>query len=191
MYAPSRRSNVRHRKSKVGLQTNATVSRNSSGVMSSGSSSVSSFIPYACTSRLTRRRRAGIVARMTKEERLQEFTAWCAKHITGDEKGEAQMDEPVDTVALTDLPARWGPLAFLAPGAPDPSFGNDRIAVTRNAANALAELCGRIIGRGVERPLAQRIILQCLVALFTAPGLPPGHPDPASLVTADCIRPAE
>ena len=197
---------------------------------------------------------------MTKEERIQEFTAWCAKHITGDEKGEAQifldrlfqafgqggikeagatlemrvtkadaggtafadlvwkpvvlfemkkrgaalekhyrqafdywtrlvpgrpryvvlcnfdefrvydfetqMDEPVDTVALADLPARWGPLAFLAPGAPDPSFGNDRVAVTRQAADALAQLCSRIIGRGVERPLAQRFILQCLVAFF-------------------------
>jgi hypothetical protein len=45
----------------------------------------------ACTSRLTHRRRTGIVARMTKEERIQEFTAWCAKHITGDEKGEAQI----------------------------------------------------------------------------------------------------
>jgi SAM-dependent methyltransferase len=197
---------------------------------------------------------------MTKEERLLEFTAWCAKHITGDEKGEAQifldrlfqafgqggikeagatlemrvtkadaggtafadlvwkpvvlvemkkrgtalekhyrqafdywtrlvpgrpryvvlcnfdefrvydfetqMDEPVDSVALADLPSRWGPLAFLAPGAPDPSFGNDRVAVTRQAADALAQLCGRIIGRGVERPLAQRFVLQSLVSFF-------------------------
>jgi hypothetical protein len=25
----------------------------------------------------------------------------------------------------------------------------------------------------------------------TAPGIPPGYPDPQRLVTADCIRPAE
>jgi hypothetical protein len=28
---------------------------------------------------------------MPSREKLLEFTAWCAKHITGDEKGEAQI----------------------------------------------------------------------------------------------------
>ncbi len=28
---------------------------------------------------------------MPNREKLQEFTAWCAKHITGDEKGQAQI----------------------------------------------------------------------------------------------------
>jgi len=28
---------------------------------------------------------------MPGREKLAEFTAWCAKHITGDEKGEAQI----------------------------------------------------------------------------------------------------
>ncbi len=28
---------------------------------------------------------------MPKREQLAEFTAWCAKHLTGDEKGEAQI----------------------------------------------------------------------------------------------------
>ena len=79
---------------------------------------------------------------------------------------ETQMDEPVDTVALADLPARWGPLAFLAPGAPNPTFGNDRVAVTRQAADALAVLFRRMVDRGVERALAQRFILQSLVSFF-------------------------
>ncbi len=46
--------------------------------------------------------------------------------------------------------------------------------------------------------LAQLLALNQLVAArierkdpVTSPGLPPGHPDPASLVTPDCIRPAE
>jgi hypothetical protein len=28
---------------------------------------------------------------MPDGKKLQEFVAWCAKHITGDEKGQAQM----------------------------------------------------------------------------------------------------
>lgn len=28
---------------------------------------------------------------MPNREKLQEFVAWCARHITGDEKGEAQI----------------------------------------------------------------------------------------------------
>jgi hypothetical protein len=28
---------------------------------------------------------------MPSRDKLAEFTAWCAKHITGDEKGEAQI----------------------------------------------------------------------------------------------------
>src|ERR1035441_4018774 len=162
--------------------------------------------------------------------KLSEFVAWCAKHITGDEKGEAQLfldrlfqafghaglkeagatlefrvakdaggtafadlvwkpvvlmemkkrgtdlqkhyrqafdywtrlvpnrpryvvlcnfdelrvydfdtdlDTPQDTLALTDLPDRWGPLEFLAPGNPKPNFENDRVAVTTKAADKL------------------------------------------------------
>ena len=79
---------------------------------------------------------------------------------------ETQMDSPVDTVALAELPARFGPLAFLAPGQPDPTFGNDRVAVTRKAADHLAACFSHLVQRGVERELAQRFVLQTLVALF-------------------------
>jgi hypothetical protein len=80
---------------------------------------------------------------------------------------ETQMDSPVDTLALADLPARFGPLAFLVPGQPAPVFGNDRVAVTRKAADHLAACFNHMVRqRGVERDLAQRFILQTLVALF-------------------------
>jgi hypothetical protein len=203
---------------------------------------------------------------MPDREKLLEFTAWCQKHITGDEKGQAQifldrlfqafgqsgcldvggatefrirksdqdgggtafadyvwkpivliemkkrgvdlqkhyrqafdywtrlvpnrpryvvlcnfdefrvydfdtdLDTPKDTLALKDLPERYGPLEFLAPGNPKPNFENDRVAVTTNAADKLAE-CFRWLVREdrkpkVERPVAQRFILQMLVALF-------------------------
>jgi hypothetical protein len=199
---------------------------------------------------------------MPDGQKLQEFVAWCAKHITGDEKGQAQifldrlfqafgqsgsldvggtaefrirkadedgggtafadyvwkpvvlvemkkrgenlqkhyrqafdywtrlvpnrpryvvlcnfdefrvydfdtdLDTPKDTVALKDLPERWGPLAFLAPGSPKPTFENDREVVTRQAADCLADCFKKLEKRGVPQPLAQRFTLQMLVALF-------------------------
>src|SRR5208283_4733806 len=45
-------------------------------------------------------------------------------------------------------------------------FGNDRIAVTRNAADKVASLFNCLIGRGIERGRAQRFVLQCVVCLF-------------------------
>ena len=79
---------------------------------------------------------------------------------------DTDSDMPKDTVALTDLPQRWGPLAFLAPGSPRPTFENDRETVTRAAADCLAECFRKLIKRGVPQPMAQRFILQMLVALF-------------------------
>lgn len=80
---------------------------------------------------------------------------------------ETQMDAPVDTVSLAELPNRWGTLAFLAPGSPKPSFGNDHVAVTRQAAAALAKVFRKLVARGVPREDAQRFILQTLVAFFS------------------------
>ena len=79
---------------------------------------------------------------------------------------DRQVDDPVDTVALGDLPDRWGPLAFLFPTNERPTFGNDREQVTRQAANRLAECYNKLKTRGVAPGLRQRFVLQCLVALF-------------------------
>jgi hypothetical protein len=79
---------------------------------------------------------------------------------------DSDLDAPKDKLALTDLPQRWGPLAFLAPGSPGPKFSYDREAVTRKAADKLATLFTRLLKRGVERPLAQHFTLQMLIALF-------------------------
>lgn len=83
---------------------------------------------------------------------------------------ETQLDTPVDTLPLADLPKRWGPLAFLFPGAPKPHFDNDRVAVTRQAADCLAACFRELIHpsrkKPVDRPTAQRFVLQMLVALF-------------------------
>jgi hypothetical protein len=79
---------------------------------------------------------------------------------------DTDIDTPKDTVALKDLPQRWGPLAFLAPGSPKPTFEHDREKVTREAADCLAECFRKLVKRGVPRETAQRFILQMLVALF-------------------------
>jgi hypothetical protein len=79
---------------------------------------------------------------------------------------ETQMDSPVGTAKLADLAEHYGPLAFLFPGQPKPTFDNDRVAVTRQAADCLAECFRRFRKRGVDQPTAQRFILQILVALF-------------------------
>ena len=77
-----------------------------------------------------------------------------------------QLDAPKDTVRLTDLPDRYGPLAFLFPTDEKPQFENDREAVTREAADYLAECFKKLTARKVDRGLAQRFILQTLMALF-------------------------
>jgi hypothetical protein len=79
---------------------------------------------------------------------------------------ETQMDTPVDQVPLAELPERWGPLAFLFPSREKPIFGNDHEAVTRQAADRLAVCFNKLIARKVDRTLAQRFVLQMLVALF-------------------------
>lgn len=79
---------------------------------------------------------------------------------------ENQMDSPVGSVRLADLGEHYGPLKFLVPGQPEPIFENDRLAVTREAADCLASCFRRLRKRGIEQPLAQRFILQMLVSLF-------------------------
>lgn len=79
---------------------------------------------------------------------------------------ETQMDAPVDTVALADLPQRWGPLAFLGAVPSAPTFGNRHEEVTRQAADLLAEVFNCLVVRGIDRDTAQRFALQALMCLF-------------------------
>jgi len=68
---------------------------------------------------------------------------------------------------IEELPQRAGPLAFLCRKPEKPVFGNDLEAVTRDAADRLATCFNKLVTRRVERSLAQRFILQSLVALFS------------------------
>ena len=77
-----------------------------------------------------------------------------------------QLYSPKDKVALTALPTTWGPLAFLFPTREEPTFNNDREKVTREAADKLAVCFKKMIARGEDRDLAQRFVLQSMIAMF-------------------------
>jgi type II restriction/modification system DNA methylase subunit YeeA len=81
-----------------------------------------------------------------------------------------QLDEPMDRVKLDDLPRRYTALNFLFPEAKKPLFNNDRVAVTRKAADKVAEVFNRLVSPKRDKPVprdkAQRFVLQCVIALF-------------------------
>lgn len=79
---------------------------------------------------------------------------------------DSQLRDPVDRLGLDDLVQRYTALNFLFPDDPRPQFGNDRIAVTRAAAEMVAAVFNSLVARGVEREAAQRFILQSVVAMF-------------------------
>lgn len=78
-----------------------------------------------------------------------------------------QLDEPLDRVLLTELPDRYTAFNFLFPDERKPQFGNDRVEVTRAAADKVAQVFNSLVDRGENREMAQRYILQCVVAMFS------------------------
>jgi len=88
----------------------------------------------------------------------------------------SQLEEPVDRVAIGDLPRRWEAMAFLLPHEEEPTFGNDLVAVTRETAAMVSSIFNRLVERGVDRDVAQRFILQAVMAMFSEDiGLLPRH----------------
>lgn len=102
---------------------------------------------------------------------------------------DAQLDEPVDRVSLEQLSDRWEALTFLLPSATPPVFQNDLVAVTRDAAADVSKVFRAMVARGVDRAVAQRFALQCVMAMFAEDvHLLPTH----MFVTAidDCLKDA-
>ncbi|MFH9547721.1 DNA methyltransferase [Streptomyces sp. NPDC017435] len=88
----------------------------------------------------------------------------------------AQMDEPVDRVPISKLAQRWDALAFLLPIEEKPSFGNDLVEVTREAAAQVTSVFRTLLDRSIERRQAQRFVLQSVMAMFAQDiGLLPRH----------------
>src|SRR6266567_4296493 len=76
-----------------------------------------------------------------------------------------QLFDPVDRISLRDLPESISAFNFLLPTEKKPIFDNNRVEVTRKAADRMAQLFRGIVARGEDRVRAQRFILQLLVAM--------------------------
>jgi SAM-dependent methyltransferase len=79
---------------------------------------------------------------------------------------DKQIDQPVDIVPTRDLAKRNLALSFLFPEDRTPLFRSDREAVTREAAEHVAEVFRSLVKRGEDRAKAQRFVLQTVVAMF-------------------------
>lgn len=87
-----------------------------------------------------------------------------------------QLDEPMDRIPLEKLSQKWDALAFLLPQEKKPSFGNDLVAVTREAAAQVSSVFRTLRERSIDRLQAQRFVLQSVMAMFAQDiGLLPGH----------------
>jgi hypothetical protein len=103
---------------------------------------------------------------------------------------DTDLDEPKDKVTTKELADRWGPLAFIAPGTPNPVFRIDRVAVTQDAADVLAQLLNSLLEREVDRKLAQHFLVQNLIALFSEDiGLLPKYF--YTQLVQECVTPAQ
>lgn len=100
---------------------------------------------------------------------------------------DKQIDEPVDKVPTKDLGKRYLSLSFLFPENPPPLFGNDREAVTREVAALVARVFLSLVKRGEDRTVAQRFVLQSVVAMFSEDvGLMPRGT--VSRIVDDCFK---
>jgi SAM-dependent methyltransferase len=81
---------------------------------------------------------------------------------------DQDINEPVDRLTLDDLAQHYEALAFLFPTREEPKFRVNRLKVTHEAADLLAQVYGKLKNRvDVGPDTAQRFILQMLIALFS------------------------
>ncbi len=98
-----------------------------------------------------------------------------------------QLFDPVDRLLLRDLPSSVSTLGFLLPEPRKPIFGNNRVEVTRKAADIFAGVFRKIVTRGETRSRAQRFILQLLVSVV-AEDLTLLPPEIVTALLADCVK---
>ena len=83
---------------------------------------------------------------------------------------ETQPHDPVDTIPLNKLPERASAFGFMGVQQKTPIFANNQIEITRKTARKMGELCEILKQRGDKAGFdilaAQRLILQCVLAMF-------------------------
>lgn len=103
---------------------------------------------------------------------------------------QTQMDSPVQVLPTSNAWKHPAALAFMQPVPEAPVFENDQEAVTRQAADDLAQTYNSLCDRGIGPEKAQKFTLQTLVALF-AQGI---YLLPSALFSRtlqDCKRPRD
>ncbi len=101
-----------------------------------------------------------------------------------------QLFDPVDRILIRDVPDNSFAFNFLLPTQAKPIFGNNRVEVTRKAADAFADVFRKLIARKEDRTRAQRFILQLLVSVVAEDlALLPG--DMVTTLLADCVAKPE
>ncbi len=87
---------------------------------------------------------------------------------------ENQVDTPVDSVPLEQLPERVGAFTFMEPENRTPVFRNNQVAITDRTARRLGELYQLIVEREkrtnssrFDELKVQRFLLQCVLAMFS------------------------
>ncbi len=79
---------------------------------------------------------------------------------------DIQLDTPVDMIALTQLPERISAFAFMELQQRAPVFRNNQVEVTERAARRMGELLVALKKRSIDGLVAQRFVLQCVLAMF-------------------------
>ena len=112
-----------------------------------------------------------------------------------------QLFDPVDRVPLGELPTSISAFNFLLPHPKTPIFENNRVEVTRRAADLMARVFREIVRAAYGMaddvdPLAFLLELNLACAAkeksgekITPPGLPLPEKDQAAFITEDCIQP--
>ena len=81
-----------------------------------------------------------------------------------------QVDEPVDIINLEQLPERSSAFGFMGLEQQNPVFQNNQVVVTKETARKMGELCEILKQRGEKEGFsilaAQRLVLQCVLAMF-------------------------
>jgi type II restriction/modification system DNA methylase subunit YeeA len=81
-----------------------------------------------------------------------------------------QIDEPVDRIAITNLPERVSAFGFMGVQEATPIFANNQIEITQKTVRKMGELCELLKERGKREGFdtltAQRLVLQCVLAMF-------------------------
>ncbi len=83
---------------------------------------------------------------------------------------DRQVQDPIDIIALEELPDRFGSLRFMV-GDENPPFRNNQAEITEQAARRMGELYGSVYKRlskqaNFQEDILQRFILQCVLCMF-------------------------